>query len=123
MIDFSKLIRSFRYGFAGLVYVIRSEQNMRIHLLITVCVIAAASFFQVSSIEWLMIVFCIGAVTAAEAMNSAIERLADRVTSSEDQLIRVAKDAAAGGVLALAISSAVIGAIIFLPRLLGLFGE
>ncbi|MEM1296550.1 MAG: diacylglycerol kinase family protein [Verrucomicrobiota bacterium] len=120
MVDFPKLGRSFRFAFAGLVYVVRNEQNMRIHLAISTAVILAGWYFRISQFEWIAVVLCMGAVLGAEAVNSAIERLADRVTGDQDSLIRIAKDAAAGGVLTLAVASFVIGAIIFLPRILGL---
>tara|TARA_R110002096_G_scaffold54517_5_gene140558 strand:+ start:29353 stop:29727 length:375 start_codon:yes stop_codon:yes gene_type:complete len=120
MVDFPKLGRSFRFAFAGLRYVVRTEQNMRIHLVISAIVLVAGWYFQISHLEWIAVVLCMGAVIGAETVNSAIERLADRVTESEDTLIRIAKDAAAGGVLALAVASFVIGAIIFLPRILEL---
>lgn len=120
MVDLPKLGRSFRFALAGLLYVVRSEQNMRIHLVISAVVVVAGFYFRISQLEWIAVVLCMGAVLGAEAVNSAIERLADRVTGDEDSLIRVAKDAAAGGVLTLAIASFVIGAIIFLPRILGL---
>ncbi len=118
MIDVPRLLRSFRFGLAGLAYVFRTEQNMRIHVGMAAFVIAAGWFFRISASEWLAVVFCIGAVIAAEAFNSAIERLADRVEPGEDRLIGLSKDAAAGAVLALAIASAAIGAIIFLPKIL-----
>lgn len=119
--DFGKLIRSFRFAFAGIGQVFRSEQNMRVHVLVALLVMGAGVFFQISTAEWLAVVLCIGSVMAAETINSAVERLADRVTDADDVLIGQAKDAAAGGVLLLAITSAAVGLIVFVPKLLALF--
>lgn len=66
---------------------------------------------------WIVICLCIGLVLSAEAVNSAIEALADRVSPAYDEAIKRTKDLAAGAVLLLAIASAVVGLIIFLPKL------
>ena len=75
------------------------------------------AFFGLSSMEWIVICLCIGLVLSAEAVNSAIEALADRVSPAYDEAIKRTKDLAAGAVLLLAIASAVVGLIIFLPKL------
>jgi len=115
-LSFEKLVRSFRFAFAGMWHVLRTEQNMRIHCGFTVFVVAAGFFFRISAAEWGLIFLCVGAVMAAECFNSGIERLADRISQEEHYLIQVAKDAAAGGVLMVSWSSAVVGTIIFLPK-------
>lgn len=77
----------------------------------------AGIFVGLSSMEWIVICLCIGLVLSAEAVNSAIEALADRVSPAYDEAIKRTKDLAAGAVLLLAIASAVVGLIIFLPKL------
>ena len=67
--------------------------------------------------EWIAIVVCIGMVFAAEAVNSSIEALADRVSEEYDEAIKRTKDLAAGAVLILAMASATIGLLIFIPKL------
>jgi len=119
--DFKKFLLAFRYAFAGLFYAIKSEQNMRIHLSVTVLVAIAGVYFHLRDYEWIALILAIALVVAAEALNTAIERLADRVTRQEDDLIRYAKDSAAAAVMILAIASALVGLIIFLPRVLNLF--
>ena len=115
-IDLTKLKRSFECATIGLLHVITTEQNMRLHFVMAVCVAAAAAFFRVTSAEWAILVLCIAQVMAAEAINSALERLADRVSLEEHFLIKHAKDAAAGGVLIVSMGAALAGAMIFLPR-------
>ena len=79
--------------------------------------LAAAIFFRLTADEWRWIIFAIALVWLAEALNTAIERLADAVTLEPNDNIGIAKDVAAGAVLAAAAFSAVIGLMIFLPHL------
>ena len=73
-------------------------------------------------LEWIALLICIGAVLAAEAFNTALEALADRISTEYSPLIRDAKDLSAGAVLILAIMSATVGLIIFLPKLGAILG-
>lgn len=114
--NFHRLLRSFRYGIAGLVAVAASEQNMRIHLLAAVAAAAAGWWFQIAAWEWGAVVLSMGLVLAAECMNTALERLADRVSRAEEALIGQAKDAAAAGVLSASLAAAIVGGIVFLPK-------
>lgn len=117
-----KLLRSFVTGFVGLAYAIGSEVNMRHNLVAAVGVVVAGFVFGLEAWEWVALVFCIGMVLAAECMNTGIERLADRVSLERDPLIKQAKDCASGAVLMLALTSVVVGGIIFVPRLRALLG-
>ena len=80
-------------------------------------VLAAAIYFRLSADEWRWIILAIALVWLAEALNTAIERLADAVTIEPNENIGYAKDVAAGAVLAAAVVSAVIGLTIFVPHL------
>lgn len=115
--NFLKLLRSFRIGFLGLANVARSEQNMRVHLFAAVGVVGAGCWFRITGGEWIAIVLSIGIVIAAECFNTAVERLADRVTRENDLLIQEAKDCSAAAVLAISIAAAVVGAIVFVPKI------
>ncbi len=112
-----KRIRSFRYAFRGIGSLIRHEHNAWIHCFVSLCVIGAGIWLGLSRTEWMLICLCIGMVLSAEAFNSAIETLADRVSSQYDEAIGRVKDLAAGGVLLLAIASVIIGLNIFIPKL------
>lgn len=114
---FRKRMKSFRYAFRGIYLLVRYEHNAWIHCAITACVLAAGFLAGLSHIEWVAIALCIGMVFAAEALNSSIEALADRVSPAYDEAIRRTKDLAAGAVLILAIASAAIGLLIFIPKL------
>jgi diacylglycerol kinase len=115
--NFSKFLRSFVIGSAGLIHAFAAEQNMRIHCLIAVGVIVAGFVLAVAAWEWVALVLCIGMVISAECMNTAIERLADRVSPEPDPFIKQAKDCGSAGVLALAITAAVVGGLVFVPKI------
>ena len=97
-----KLLRSFVTGFGGLSHAVGTEQNLRIHGAIACCVIAAGFFFALAPWEWIAVSLCIGLVISAECMNTAVERLADRVSLERHPLIKQAKDCSAAAVLVLA---------------------
>lgn len=94
---------------------------MRIHIIISVFVLAAAIFFSLSLTEWLFILLAIGGMLVLEMLNSAIERVVDLVTNQFHPLAKQAKDIAAGAVLIYAILSVIIGIIIFIPKIILLF--
>lgn len=112
--------RSFSFAINGIVSLIKSEHNARIHLIAMVGVVVLGIFFKIDPVEWLFIVVAIGMVFLAELFNTAIERLADVVTPEWDEKIRLIKDYSAGAVLVAAILAAVIGGWIFIPEMLTL---
>lgn len=113
-----KRLRSFRYAFSGIATLLRDEHNSRIHVFAMVCAIAAGFLLRISPTEWCAVALCCGAVLTAEAMNSAVEAIADLVSPEFHPLVKKAKDVAAAGVLMTAISAATAGLIIFLPKLI-----
>ena len=113
----AKLLRSFRFAFIGLGHAIRTEANLRWHLLATAFAIGFGVWLKISALEWVAIVLCIGLVIAAELFNTALERLADRITKDQDELIGQAKDVSSAAVTILAVMSVVIGVIIYGPKL------
>jgi diacylglycerol kinase len=119
---FWKFLRSFAIGFVGLAHVIRSEQNMRIHCVAAAGVIVAGCVFVLTTWEWIAVVFCIGLVISAECMNTALERLADRVSRETDPLIKHAKDCGSAAVLVVALMAAVVGGVVFVPKIWAMAG-
>jgi undecaprenol kinase len=116
-IGFARLIKSFSYAFRGIYEILRSEPNSRIHLIATVCALAAGILLRISRSEWCIIVIVIALVWAAEAFNTAIEKLTDHLFPEYNNTARLAKDVAAGAVLVCAITALICGLIIFLPKL------
>ena len=116
-----RLIYSFRCAARGLLQVMLREPNARVHLLAVAAVTAAGVWLKISAVEWAVVSLACGAVIGAEALNTAVERLADRVTTEREESIRFLKDAAAGGVLAASVGAAAAAFFIFGPRLPALF--
>jgi diacylglycerol kinase (ATP) len=119
---FSERIRSFHHAFRGIGTVIRTQHNAWIHPVATVGVVVFGLCLGLSHAEWCALVFSIGIVWVAEALNTAVEFLADEISQERRELIGKAKDAGAAGVLLAAISAAVIGLIVFVPHLMA-WGE
>ncbi len=115
--DISDFLASFKYAFAGLWYVLRTQRNARIHLLVTTVVIAVGLWLGLNRTEWAVIVLTIGLVLAAEAFNTVVEAAVDLVTAEYHPLAKVAKDVAAGSVLLMAIAAVVVGLLILGPPL------
>lgn len=116
-------LASFKNAWKGLSVFVRQEHNAWIHCAMAILAILAGVLFRISPHEWIAVVFAIGLVISSEAINSAIERLADVVQPDRDERIRDVKDISAGAVLVCATTAFVIGLIVFLPKLLAfLFG-
>lgn len=111
-------IRSFKHAFRGLWWLIREEHNSWIHLAIVVVLIPACILLHLSLKEWTVIALSIGLVLSLELVNSAIERLADKISPGHDPEIGKIKDIAAAAVLVAAIAAAAAGLIILVPKFL-----
>lgn len=96
------------------------ERNFRIELCFAVLALVLGLFFGISFVEWCIVVVCFGLVLGGECFNSALEAIVDLASPDIHELARVAKDAAAGGVLLFSIASFIVGALIFLPRIINL---
>jgi len=118
VLSIKRLRKSFGYAFKGIDDVIEHEPNMKIHVVVAILVVIMAFIFKVSIIEWIILVLLIGAVLAAETINTTIENLVDMYTKEYDEKAKIVKDTAAGTVLILAITSAIIGLIIFIPKII-----
>ncbi|WP_192894759.1 diacylglycerol kinase [Neobacillus notoginsengisoli] len=112
-----RLIKSFGYAIAGIAVAVKTERNLKIHLVFATIAIGFSFFFSISKTEWLFILFLIGGMISLELLNTAIERAVNLVTEEVHPLAKQAKDIAAGAVFIFACLSVVTGLIIFLPRL------
>lgn len=117
---FKLRLKSFKYAWNGLLDLVKTQPNAQIHLLITVLVLAAGYYFQLSASEWCIILLTIALVLAAEAFNTALEYLTNLVSPDYHPLAGKTKDVAAGGVLITAFIAVLVGMIIFLPKLMQL---
>jgi diacylglycerol kinase (ATP) len=110
-------LASFVYAWRGIVLLIRTQGNARIHLAATIAMIAAGCALDVGRGEWCLLALAAGLVWVTEAVNTALEVLGNRITTERDEQIGRAKDLAAGAVLLSSIAAAVVGGIVFVPRL------
>jgi len=108
---------SFSYAFTGLFFTIRNEKNSWIHLFITVIVIVIGFYFNISKIEWSIVVLTIALVWMAELINTSLEKIVDLITIEKNSSAKLAKDVAAAAVLISAFLAVIIGLIIFIPYL------
>lgn len=114
------MLNSFKYAIEGIITAIKMERNMKIHVCFTIAVIIAGFVFKIDLQQWMICLLCIGIVISLEMVNTAIEQIANTIDKKYDDKIKIIKDVAAGAVLVSAIISAIIGLMIFLPKLLAL---
>jgi len=105
-------MKSFGHALRGVAYVVRSQKNAWVHVIATVVVVAAGIWAKLSAGEWCWMIAAIGAVWAAEVMNTAIELLCDVVSPEFHPMVGRVKDVAAGAVLIVAVAAAVIFVIV-----------
>ncbi len=110
-----KFTKSLRAAFDGLVYVVKSEQNARIHLLTAIIALAAGVLLGVSNAELAAIFFAIIIVFIAEIVNTAVEEILDLVEPAKNEQVKMVKDIAAAAVLVASIGAAAIGLAIYAP--------
>lgn len=113
-----KMINSFKYAFEGIFTAFKEERNMKIHICIMLLVIIAGFIFKISIVEWFICILLFGIVISAELFNTAIETVVDIVMPEKNEKAKIAKDVSAGAVLVVAIVSAIIGLLIFIPKIL-----
>ena len=119
----NKFIRGFGFAFKGLGHAVKTQLNFRVHLVLAVIAMSLGWYLQLSSSEWLWIIFSIGLVLLTELLNTAIELLVDLVSPGFNETAGKVKDIAAAAVLVTAFTALAIGIVIFLPKLLQLFGH
>ncbi len=111
------LLWSFDYAIRGIVYTLRTQRNMRIHVLVAALVLFTALALRVEGLELVALLLTIGFTIVSELMNTAIETVVDLSTDGYDPLAAIAKDVAAGAVLISAVTALGVGYIIFVDRL------
>ncbi len=107
------IIESFNYAIEGVIHVLRTQRNMRIHFLVAVAVLVWALVADVSKLELIALLLAISFVLIAEMLNTAIEGAIDVATTSFDPMAKLAKDIAAGAVLIAAVNAIGVGYLVF----------
>ena len=116
-----RMILSFKHALDGIIGGLKNEPNMMIHYSAVVLVIVFGITLRLSVTEWCICLILCGLVIALELVNTAIEAAVDLVTLQYDERAKLAKDTAAGAVLVAAIAAAVVGGLIFVPKIILLF--
>lgn len=113
-------VRSFGFAFKGIGYTFKTQHNIWIHCFLAVTVIAFGFWLEINRPEWLFVIFAIGFVLVSELFNTAIEVLVDHISPENNPKAGLTKDIAAGAVLVSAITAALIGLFIFVPKIIDL---
>jgi diacylglycerol kinase (ATP) len=115
---FRSRIKAFGYAFTGWWYVIRTQRNAWIHMVVSVAVILMSFFLRIPASSWALILLAIAIVWIAEFLNTALEAVVDLASNHQQhELARLGKDVGAAAVLIAAFSSAVIGLLVLGPPL------
>lgn len=110
------LLWSFDFAIRGIVYALRTQRNMRVHLLLAVLVFIAALLLGVGRLELMVLIFAVTLVIVCELLNTAIEATVDLATEMYDPLAAIAKDVAAGAVFVSAANALAVGYVVFFDR-------
>ena len=111
------ILESFNFAFEGIIHVLRTQRNMRIHLIVAAVVLVLAFAVGVSKFELVALLLAIAFVLIAEMVNTALEHAIDVATTSFDPMAKLAKDIAAGAVLIATATAVAIGYVVFATRL------
>jgi diacylglycerol kinase (ATP) len=107
------IIESFNYAIEGVVHVLRTQRNLRIHFAVAVVVLVLAAAVGVSKLELIVLLISIAFVLVAEMINTAIESAIDAATTSFDPMAKLAKDIAAGAVLIASVNAVAVAYLVF----------
>lgn len=111
--DFKGLLDSFNYAISGFIYAVRTQRNMKIHMVAAILVILFSLFTNITKVELLVLFVSITMVMSAELFNTAIESAIDATTNHYHPLAKIAKNASAAAVLLTAVNALAVGYFIF----------
>ena len=115
-----KTRNSFKYAIEGIWTSFKTERNMKIHIFIMILVIIAGIILKINKSEWIICIILFAIVIGSELFNTSIETIVDMVMPEKNEKAKIAKDVSAGAVLVVAIGAAIIGLVIFVPRILNI---
>lgn len=114
--EFRELKKSFLNAFRGVFYCIKNEKNIRIHIVMAIFIFTFSVFFQLSNVEYIVLILTIVMVIFCEIINTAIEALVNLSSPAYDSLAKIAKDVSAGGVFISSIGAIVVGFFLFAKK-------
>ena len=113
-------LKSFVYAFKGIKYVLSTQHNFQIHIVLAIIAVLLGFLLKITEAEWISIIIVIGMVLAAEIFNTSIEELVNLASPEINKKAGVIKDMAAAAVLILSLAALITGIIIFLPKIIEL---
>ena len=118
----SNVLKSFKYAFSGISYVLKTSRNFKIQLIFAVTSLMIGFLLQISQSNYLILIATIMSVLILEILNTSIESIVDLVVKKEfSSLAKISKDTSAGAVLLASINSVIIAVYIFVPKIKFLF--
>lgn len=111
--NFAAFLKGFKYAFEGIVYCVKTQRNFRFHICAAVYVTAFSFFYELTKGEYVLLMLTFSSVLSAELMNTAVETAVDLCSPDRNRLAKIAKDAAAGGVLVTAVFAVIVGVLLF----------
>jgi undecaprenol kinase len=114
----SGFFRSFSFAGQGVWHVVRTQRNMRVHLLVALAAVVTGVILRIGAADWACVLTVIGLVLTAETLNTVVEALVDLSTEEFHPLAKAAKDMAAGAVLLSSAAAVGVAVAVFLPRLI-----
>ena len=118
----SNVLKSFKYAFSGISYVLKTSRNFKIQLIFAVTSLMIGFLLQISQSNYVILIATIMSVLILEILNTSIESIVDLVVKKEfSSLAKISKDTSAGAVLLASINSVIIAVYIFVPKIKFLF--
>ena len=116
-----KILNSIKHALSGIAHVLLEHRNFKTMIFASIMTVTLGLILRISSIEWFFISWSITTVLLSEMVNTAVEHVIDLIQKKKDLSAKLAKDVAAGAVLISSIWAALLGAIIFIPKIIELF--
>lgn len=117
-----RIIYSAKYSIEGLVYAYKNEKSLWIHAFLSICSIVLGILLKISLLQWSVILIALVVILSIELLNTAIEAIVDMVTLEYNPLAKIAKDCGSAATFVASIIGAIIAGVIFIPKILSLFG-
>jgi len=118
----SNVLKSFKYAFSGISYVLKTSRNFKIQLIFAITTLMIGFLLQISQSNYVILIATIMSVLILEILNTSIESVVDLVVKKEfSSLAKISKDTSAGAVLLASINSVIIAVYIFVPKIKLLF--
>jgi undecaprenol kinase len=123
MIKIKRLFKSFGYAFKGLFKTFREEQNLRIQTVLSLVILILGFSYNLSRLEWSLLIIVIILVLVAEITNSAVERITDVLKPRINSYVKEIKDIMAAAVLLSSLAAVLVGFLVFWPYITKTFGQ